>query len=157
MNNVIVIGSGNHHNALGVIRALGRAGLGVNLITIGNLRKNYIASSKYVINHHPLAHIDELVPYLTCLPAYDERSIVISCADVVTEYLNLSCNELACKYVLPGHSVQGRMQEIMDKTTMISMVAKRNIVAPQIWDLTMDYHSSPFGNGGAAHGSLRRA
>ena len=43
-NTVLVIGGGNHHNALGVVRALGRRGYQVELITIGNLRKNYPSS-----------------------------------------------------------------------------------------------------------------
>ena len=39
-HNILVIGGGNHHNALGVIRALGERGFGVELITIGNTRKH---------------------------------------------------------------------------------------------------------------------
>ena len=35
---VLVIGGGNHHNALGVIRALGERGYDVELITIGDLK-----------------------------------------------------------------------------------------------------------------------
>ena len=39
MKSVIVIGSGNHHNTLGVIRALGEYGYGVDLITYGDKHK----------------------------------------------------------------------------------------------------------------------
>ena len=35
--NVLVIGGGTHHNALGVIRTLGISGYGVELITMSSL------------------------------------------------------------------------------------------------------------------------
>ena len=143
-HNVIVIGSGNHHNALGVIRSLGRTGLIINLITIGNKKKNYIASSKYVTNHHALASIDDLVPYLASISNLDYKTVIISCADVVTEYLNLYCDILADKFIIPGHPVKGRMLEMMDKTTMISMASRRGIVAPTVWNLPQDYHKVTF-------------
>lgn len=85
-NTVLVIGGGNHHNALGVVRALGRRGYQVELITIGNLRKNYIASSKYVCNHHALADEKELASYLLYVIQRTEKEqgdcyIMCRCSD----------------------------------------------------------------------------
>lgn len=79
MWNIIVIG-GDHHNALGVIRSLGEAGYGVELITIGNLRKHYISASKYVRKHHALAEIKELAAYLLFMMqvADNSKEIIIS-------------------------------------------------------------------------------
>lgn len=140
MINIIVIGGGNHHNALGVIRALGEAGFSVELITIGNLRKHYISSSCYVNKHHALKDVKELASYLLyrSIPADGNREIIISCADAVTEHLNLHHDCLSTRYIFPGVPHQGKMVELMDKTTMISMAAKRGVFAPQVWSLPLD-------------------
>lgn len=142
--NIIIIGSGNHHNTLGVIRAIGRAGLGVDLVTYDNAKKNYIACSKYVTTHHILASKEELFSYLNSLEVNGEKQIVISCADIVTEYLNQHRDILSKKFILPGTPIQGHMLELMDKTTMISMAAKHNIFAPEVWHLSEDYNKVTF-------------
>lgn len=138
MLTVSVNRGGNHHNALGVVRALGRRGYQVELITIGNLRKNYIASSKYVSKHHALADVKELAAYLLYREPKKEKEVVISCADVVTEHLNLHYNRLSERYILPGVKQQGKMVDLMDKTTMIKMAARQDINAPHIWTLPTD-------------------
>ena len=136
--NILVIGGGNHHNALGVVRALGRRGYKVELISIGNLRINYIASSKYVSKHHALADVKELASYLLYRDTKKEKEIVISCADAVTEYLNLHYDRLSDRYILPGVKQPGKMVDLMTKTTMIEMAAKHGIIAPHIWKLPED-------------------
>ena len=136
--NVLVIGGGTHHNALGVIRTLGISGYGVELITIGNLVKNYIASSKYILKHCALADIKELSAYLLYGEPKSEKEIIISCADAVTEHLNLYQRKLSERYILPGIPMEGKMPELMDKTNMIKMAAKRDIYSPEVWSLPMD-------------------
>ena len=138
-SNIIVIGGGNHHNALGVIRALGHAGYPVELITIGNLCKNYIASSKYVSIHHAIANISELSQFLEQRTGIGQKEIIISCADAVTEELNLHIDILSNRYIIPGVAKKGIMQSLMDKTTMIKMAAERGIYAPSIWQIPEDY------------------
>lgn len=142
--NIIIIGSGNHHNTLGVIRAIGRAGLGVDLVTYDNVKKNYIACSKYVTTHHMLSSKDDLFGYMNGLEVNGEKRIVISCADIVTECLNQHLDVLSKKYVLPGTPIQGHMLKLMDKTTMISMAAKHNIFALKVWHLPEDYNKVVF-------------
>lgn len=139
MKNIIVIGGGNHHNALGVIRALGERGYGIELITHGSLRTNYIAKSKYVSNHIPLGEVTEVPKYLLKrqhISSYKE--IIVSCSDYVTEQLNLYANQLSEHYIFPGVPHQGKMVELMDKTTMISMAANRGVFAPEVWSLPFD-------------------
>ena len=123
-----------------MIRALGEAGLSVELITIGNLRKHYISSSCYVNKHHALKDVKELASYLLygSIPADGNREIIISCADAVTEHLNLFRDRLSKRYILPGVPEQGKMVELMDKTTMIAMAAKRGVNAPMVWTLPVD-------------------
>lgn len=134
---VIVIGGGEHHNALGVVRALGQRGYSVELITIGSLTKHYVSSSRYVCSHYSLRDVKGLAAYL--LYRHDdinkEREIIISCSDEVTEHLNLHLQRLESRYYLPGISKQGRMPEIMDKTIMVHMAASCGIDAPKVWKL----------------------
>lgn len=140
MLNIIVIGGGNHHNALGVIRALGEVGIGVELITIGDIKKHYISASRYIKHYHALAEIKELAAYLLFRTPKTEsnREIIISCADAVTEHLNSFYDHLSSRYIFPGVAIQNKMIELMDKTTMISMVAKYGILSPTVWNLPED-------------------
>lgn len=142
--NVLIIGSGNHHNTLGVIRSLGRVGIGIDLVTYGNTKKNYVACSKYVSSHHAFESDVDLFLYLRSLKLNENKQIIISCADAITELLNLHQDELADKFIIPGNPVQGRMLDLMDKTTMISMAAKHNIYAPEIWHLPADLEKVVF-------------
>ena len=144
MNSVIVIGSGNHHNTLGVIRALGEYGYGVDLITYGDKRKNYVVYSRYVNAYHNLKNIDDLCTFLQTRHNAFDKTIIISCADAVTEHLNINKSKLESRYIFPGVPEEGKMVELMDKTTMIKMASVRGVNAPQTWNLPEDRNSVIF-------------
>lgn len=137
-NYIIVIGSGNHHNTLGIIRAIGVVGYGVNLITIEKNKRNYVASSKYVSNHVALVDVSELVDFLIKRDVCVKKEIIISCADTVTEQLNLHREIISKRYIIPGVPEEGRMPYLMDKTTMIKMAANHGIMSPETWTLPAD-------------------
>lgn len=143
---ILVIGGGNHHNALGVIRALGERGYAVELITIGSLAKNYVSSSKYVTIHHALRDIKELAAYLLYRKPQVEnlKEVIISCADSVTEHINASLNRLESRYYIPGVPTQGVMSNIMDKTYMAAIADKYGIYSPSIWCLPNQIHDVTF-------------
>lgn len=144
--NVVVIGGGNHHNALGVIRSLGERGYNVVLITIGNLKKHYISSSKYVSSHWALKDIKELSSYLLyrCQPGRTGKEIIISCSDSVTEHLNLYLERLKEHYYIPGVVTEGSICTIMDKQTMMRVAVKHGIDVPETWCLTSDIKKIKF-------------
>ena len=144
MNKIIVIGSGNHHNTLGVIRALGEFGYKVELITYGLSRKNYVAHSRYVNTHHMLNNISGLSSFLINRKKTSDKDIIISCADAVTEYLNVNKSKLDNDYIFPGVPEEGKMVELMDKTIMMKMAAARGIKAPQVWGLPNDRNRVKF-------------
>lgn len=142
---IIVIGGGGHHNALGVIRALGERGYEIELITHGELKKNYIAKSKYVTTHIPLGEVKEVPEFLLKRPHNTlKKEIIVSCSDYVTEQLNLYANRLSEFYIFPGVPEQGKMVELMDKTTMINMAASRGIFAPKVWTLPEEKNEVTF-------------
>lgn len=145
MRRVIVIGS-THHNSLGVIRALGEKGYEVEFVnfTISSKRNDFVSKSKYITAYHPLNGIDEVFNFLMQRPICKDKEIVISCADAVTEHLNIHSDELYHRYIIPGIPKQGMMVELMDKTTMIEMAEKRGIYAPPIWNLPADVDKVTF-------------
>ena len=142
-NNVIVIG-GCHHNTLGVVRALGERGIGVELITVGREKERYVSSSRYVTKHQPLVSVEELTSYLLYRPVAKDKEVVISCADNITEHLNEFRDCLASRYTLPGCEKEGRMLELMDKTVMIEMASARGLEAPKVWRLPEEQESVTF-------------
>lgn len=138
MNQIIVIG-GIHHNTLGVIRALGERGYYVEYVNYelkGGF--DYVSKSKYIKRYKSLVGIEELAVYLLKRPFFNGNEVIISCADIVTECLNLHLDKLAERYIIPGVSCQGEILKLMDKITMISMAAKRGINAPAVWELPKD-------------------
>ena len=144
-NNVLVIGGG-HHNTLGVVRSLGRKGYQIELILIDEKQRSFVSASKYVSVCHTLFDIKQLAAFLLYRhPTKDgSKEIVISCADAVTEHLNLHTDALSKRYILPGNPLQGAMAKLMDKTTMIKMVAKHQIEAPEVWKIPEDYDKVSF-------------
>ena len=137
--NVLVIGGGNHHNILGVIRALGEREVDFELITYGSLTKHYVSSSKYVQKHIAFAEPEDIINYLLekkC--ALNEKKIIISCADVITEILNLHYSVLSEKYIVPGFKEPELVQTLMDKSTMINIAEKCGINSPKTWTLPTD-------------------
>ena len=138
MNNVIIIGGGNHHNILGVIRALGERNVTFELITF----KHYVSSSKYVSQHIAFESPNEVIRHLlekTCIG--EGKDILISCADVITELLNLHYPLLSDKYIIPGFKNHQQVQTLMDKSTMISIAKKCGLTSPTIWSLPVDFES----------------
>ena len=138
--NIIVIGGGNHHNALGVIRSLGERNYGVELITYDSNKKHYISSSKYITKYDNLSSIKEVTSFLLSRPMlwHWGKEVIISCSDAVTEELNSHNNHLMPRYHIPGHIIQSQMVDLMDKQTMIKMAYDRGINAPTVWSLPKD-------------------
>lgn len=144
-SNVIVIGGG-HHNTLGVVRALGERGYGVDLVTIGGEKEKYVSSSRYVKYHHALPSVKDLADYLLNREhkCGERKEVVVSCADSVTECLNNHRDSLALYYHLPGNNKQGEMIRLADKTNMISMASKCGLQAPTVWVMPEDFHKVSF-------------
>lgn len=53
-------------------------------------------------------------------------------------------NELEERYFIPGVPEQGRIVELMDKTTMIAMADKRGIKSPPVWNILGDKDNITF-------------
>lgn len=140
---VIVIG-GTHHNSLGVVRALGERGYDVEFVNFSVCKSDYVSKSRYIHKYKALKSVWQVYDYLNERPKLEGKEIVISCADAVTEQLNIHLDALSDRYILPGVAQQGLMVELMHKTTMIEMAAKRGIYAPSVWNLPDDIDKVTF-------------
>lgn len=140
---VIVIGA-THHNSLGVIRALGERGYEIEFVNFNVGKADYVSKSKYISKYNSLNSVELIYDYLIERPKSVGSDIIISCADAVTEYLNLHKDKLSRRYIIPGVPQQGRMVELMDKTTMIEMAENRGIFAPPVWNLPIDVDKVTF-------------
>lgn len=135
---VIIIGGGNHHNALGVIRSLGQRNLKFDLITYGSTSSHYVTSSKYVSNHIEFESAEDIIPYLGSHNTCKNKIILISCADAVTELLSIHYEELKEKYIIPGINKTGEMKKHQDKTIMVETAYRHGLRSPQNWSIPDD-------------------
>lgn len=139
---VIVIGSGIHHNTLGVIRALGERGIDFELIIYGSPSKHYVTSSRYVHNYKAFKEPQDIIEYLTNRDiASSKKSVIISCADIITEVLNKNHSILYDRYIYPGFNTPEQVDTLLDKSAMCTMAKKHGINSPAIWALPADIKS----------------
>ena len=134
MNEIPIIIGGNHHNTLGVVRALGFKGIHSLVLLITNEEKPYVASSKYIDKCVILKYKQEIVPFLlNHAKSIQNKEVIVSCADFVTSELDASFNQLKEYYYLPTAKEQGVCNHYMDKDTMAALAEQVGIGIPNSW------------------------
>ena len=125
---VIVIG-GNHQNAFGVLRALGRKGINADFILVSSKKKGSILRSRY-INRSWAMEPEKIVDFLKNRENdRGERITIISCHDAVVELLERFHEELTGKYFLPG-TESGALLELMNKQTQTAKAEASGLTIP---------------------------
>ena len=131
MNSTIIIG-GNHHNTLGVIRALGYKGIQSLLLLITDETEPYVSYSKYIHKCIILKSKHEIVPWLLDYSkSITEKAIILSCADFVTAELDNSYDLLQEHFYLPTANCQGACNHYMNKDTMAILAQDVDINIPK--------------------------
>lgn len=129
----IIIG-GNHHNTLGVIRALGYKGIHSVVLVVSDENDPYIAHSRYISQCVFLKSKSEIVPYLLeYARESNEKIVIFSCADFVTSELDKYFDVLTPYYYLPTSKEQGVCNHYMDKDVMASLAKRVGISIPNSW------------------------
>ena len=86
----IVVVGGNHHNTLGVVRALGQRGLGdsIKLIVVSET-PDFVSVSRYVrrANCRTLHSEEGIVAALDDMCRGEGKAVVICCGDSVSSYI----------------------------------------------------------------------
>ena len=133
MNTPIIIG-GNHHNTLGVIRALGYRGIESIVILVTEDTDPYVAYSKYIQKCVIFKTKQEIVPFLVKYAKnVNGKSVILSCADFVTSELDLYYDTLIDHYYIPTAKKQGVCNHFMNKGTMANLAKKIGIKIPKSW------------------------
>lgn len=129
----IIIG-GNHHNTLGVIRALGYKGIHSILLLITDEFEPYVSYSKYIKKCVILKNQHMIVPWLLDYSKFiTKKAIIFSCADYVTSELDLSFDLLVPYYYLPTAKNMGVCNHYMDKDVMATLAHEVGISIPKSW------------------------
>lgn len=131
MNPVVVIGI-NHHNTLGVIRALGRAGLKNVLYVILVGRKGFVSKSKYIDKSRLIVVPSdfELLDALETLPI-NEKGVIVCCSDSSAAEVDRHRSQLLEKYYIPGiEKDNGTLSELLDKRKQCSVAEEVGLNIP---------------------------
>lgn len=132
MEEVFVIG-GDHHNTLGVIRALGYRDIKSNVILVTSNKYPYVGYSKYIKNKYIVSNDDRAIDLLKKLVTECHHPIVIACSDSSSSAIDQNRDELIQYYSLPGSSIQGRITENMNKERMREIASRVGLLTPLSW------------------------
>lgn len=133
MNKVIIIG-GNHHNTLGVIRAMGYKDIQSVVLLVTDEDKPYISYSKFIDECIIIKTKKEIVPFLLLYAKkLKEKAVIISCADFITSELDNAFDSLNDLYYMPTAQRQGICNHYMDKDTMAFLAKNVGLGIPKSW------------------------
>lgn len=127
----IVIG-GNHHNTLGVIRSLGRKGVMPYVILTSGDNNSFVLKSKYIKKSWTVKGTDAAITLMMKEFANDkEKSIVITCHDIISSQIDLNRSRLLPYFDIPGCEQEGKVTMLMNKKTMSEEAAKNGLSIPE--------------------------
>lgn len=130
MEHSIVVG-GNHHNTLGVVRALGQKGVSPFVIIVGNGKSSFVLKSRYIKGGLILPTSEDAVLYIKEEFSGQGRTIIYSCSDGVTCSLDNHYDELKDNFVFFNGKEQGRISRLTNKYEMqrLALMCGLNIPA----------------------------
>lgn len=138
-NHEIIVIGGNHHNTLGVLRALGRCGLSLHLILTARVKDPFVAKSKYAKTVELLHSHDDILPTLLRYQCqHDNKPIVIACHDIASSILDEHKDELQQYFHIPCSDKQGKLTHLMNKQTMAELARTCGLNVPETWVIDLD-------------------
>ena len=133
----VVVFGGNHHNALGVIRALGRKKLEVFFLT--SAKKSFVAKSKYITETIFLEK-DEDAPQvlLNRFASETEKPVIVCCGDGFAAIIMNSREMLKDAFIMPYAEVYEK-GNVFDKGFQADVARECGIEMPQsrVFDLSV--------------------
>lgn len=127
-NEIIIIG-GNHHNMLGVIRALGEKGIYSNIIVTHVEKYAYVTKSKYVKEFTIISEKEEEV--LNSLEKYkvlNKKAVLIPTSDFAAYVIDKNLNMLKKYFYVPSiKNKQGNIIKLMNKYNQYKLCINNKI------------------------------
>ena len=130
-NRVIVIG-GNHHNLLGVVRALGKNGVRSTAIITNDTKYAYVKKSKFIENYVIIPE-DEGRIFTEILKYKGEKikPIIIPTSDHAAAAIDRNLDKLKKDFILPSvDRKQGKLLEYMNKQLQYELAKKNRVKMP---------------------------
>lgn len=127
MRRIVIIGA-SHHNTLSVVRCVGEVFGLVDLVLIGCI-KSYVAKSRYVRSVTFLKDAKELYQW-TNNNKSQNRPIVLSCADCVSQVFDIHYKELIPYYDFFNAGADGIITNFMDKQNQVELAQKIGFATP---------------------------
>lgn len=134
MNNIqkVIILGGNHHNTLGVIRSLGRAGIAPFVILLAASEDSFVLKSRYIQKSWIVKDCKDAIKLL--MESFStERipSILIACHDEFASILDINRDKLLPFFIIPGLQKKGEITRLMNKITMSDLAAHIGMNVPK--------------------------
>lgn len=129
MNNEIIIIGGNHHNMLGITRALGENGLRVNLIVTNNNKYAFVVKSKYVKTYCIVKEDEkQILDILENKYDKNKKSILLPTSDFAAYVIDKNLDKLKLKFIVPNINYkQSEIIKYMNKYNQYILAKKYNI------------------------------
>ena len=128
---VIVVG-GNHHNTLGVIRSLGRAGLAPFVILTSGNGDSFVLKSKYIQKSWVVKGSNEALDLVQKgFASEKDKCVLIACHDIISSVFDMNREILLPGFFVPGTKMQGRITHLMNKKTMGELAALMGLHVPE--------------------------
>lgn len=132
---VVVIG-GLHHNTLGVVRALGEAGVNKRNICVLLIGKdlntnNFISKSKYLVssNVNKVSTCEEIIPWLDSLSKDGNKRVIICCSDETAETVIANRDRLNQSYFT--QEIRVNIHEFMSKENQAKVAVESGFNVPK--------------------------
>lgn len=123
---VVVLGV-DHHNALGLVRSLGRVGINCDAILTGPVVDGYVLESKYIHEGRRCGNAEEAVSYL--LKRYQKESVVVMTAsDDVAVAIDEAYGSIPSNIKTPN--AKGRLPYLISKQVMCNLAEEVGLNVP---------------------------
>ena len=126
--NVIVVG-GNHHNMLGVVRALGKKNIISNTIITCNDKYSFVSKSKYIKKYVIISeNEDEILKSLNEMFVKNKRNVIITTSDFAALVIDKNYDLLKDKFILPSiNNKANNIIKYMDKYEQSKLASEYKI------------------------------
>lgn len=133
-NKVIVFGS-NHHNTLGVVRALGEKGINPYvLVSSNNITKSFVLKSKYIAQGLILHSDNACLQYiLENFIDKEHKAIIICATDSAASCIDLNYDRLIIDFFIPNCGKQGSLTCLMNKHIMNNVAKEAELTIAHSW------------------------
>lgn len=131
---VLIIGH-DMHNALGLMESLGLKGVKPDVIVLmPHGGQSILQRSK---NHNRFWICRDEDEIIKCMinnfPKSDEKTLVLTAADIISVYLDNHYEELKDLFYLPLPTFHGELERMMSKQYMHELAIKTGITVPRTW------------------------